>query len=101
MVQLHPYGSEEDGNKFVTAKVTIEFPKKCRLHSKRRIEFKISANEDYIDGRSGSGVLIGRLKSQREKVTQNFFYVKQFINHDDLKNSQCEYIQVTASVELL
>ena len=100
MVQLHPYGSEEDENRFITAKVTIEYPKKCRLLSHRKLEFKISAREEDIDGQPGSGIKIGKSQSQLEEVTRNFFYVKQFIDHDDLKRSQCDYIIVTASVEL-
>ena len=96
-LELHPYGSEEDANTAVTAKVTIEFPKKCRIHSERRINFCIQARED--DGHSGS--LIGPLQTRQEKITQNFFYVKGFIVHEDLKNSQCDYVQVIAKVELM
>ena len=96
---LHPYGTEEDGNTFVTAKVMIEFPSKCRLHSETRIDFQICAREG--DAHSGIGVEIGRLKSTREKITQSFFYVKEFISHEDLKNANCEYVYVTATVNLM
>ena len=46
ILQLHPYGSEEDSNRCITAKVTIDFPKKCRLFSKTKTEFQVCAQED-------------------------------------------------------
>ena len=88
-LQLHPYGTEEDGNKCITAKVSIELPKKCRLHSDTRIEFQISARED--DTSSGR-----EMKRWKEQITQKFFYVKEFITYQDLKNSQHKYVQVCA-----
>ena len=96
-LELHPYGTEEDANLAVTAKVTIEFPKKCRLHSERKIVFHIRATED--DALYGSE--IGQPQAQQEKITSNFFLVKNFIVHDDLKKSQCEYVIVTAKVDLM
>ena len=97
ILELHPYGTEEDANTAVTAKVTIEFPKKCRIHSERKINFCIHAREDDAH----SGTLIGPIQTRQEKITQNFFYVKGFIIHEDLKNSQCDYVQVIAKVELM
>ena len=93
ILQLHPYGSEEDGNKYITAKVTIEFPKKCRLHSKTEIQFRVSAREDDPT----TGKVIGKEQTQ-EKVTQSFFYIKKFIPHEALKNSHCNYMYVIADV---
>ena len=97
LLELHPYGTEEDANVAVTAKVTIEFPKKCRLHSESNIDFHIRAMED--DALSGSE--IGLLQIRKEKITTNFFLVKNFIVHEDLKKSQCEYVIVTAKVDLM
>lgn len=95
-LQLHPYGAEEDSNKFITAKVSIE-SSRCRLHSDTRIRFIISARE----GDSTSGAQIGRLQEKREQITKSFFYIKQFIDHQDLKNLSCDYIQVIASATLI
>ena len=94
VLQLHPYGSEEDSNKYITAKVTIERPKKCRLHSETKIEFQLSAQEDD----PSTGRELGRKKVQQEQVTQSFFYIKEFISHEELKNSHCEHIYVIAVV---
>ena len=96
-LQLHPYGIEEDANKCVTAKVSIELPKKCHLHSETRIEFQISAREDD----TSSGSEIGQVQIRKEQITQNFFYVKKLITHQDLKNSQCNYVQVCAMAKLV
>ena len=95
-LQLHPYGSEEDENRHITAKVTIDFPKKCRLLSKTKIEFEISAREDN----SSTGRELGHKKTQ-EQVTQSFFYIKEFITHEELKKSHCNYIYVIAAVTLI
>ena len=95
-LQLHPYGSEEDSNRYITAKVTIDFPKKCHLHSKTKIEFQVSAREDN----SSTGKEIGHKQTQQEQITQNFFYIKEFITHEELKESQCNYIYVTAEAKL-
>ena len=97
VLQLHPYGSEEDSNKYITAKVTIEFPKKCRLLSRTKIEFQISAREDD----PSTGREIGLKKTQQEQVTQSFFYIKEFISHEELKNSHCNHIYVIAAVRLM
>ena len=96
ILQLHPYGTEEDRNKCVTAKVIIEFPKKCRLHSKTKLEFEISAREED----PSTGNEIGHRQAQQEQVTQSFFYIKKFITHEELKASQCSYIYVIAAVQL-
>ena len=97
-LQLHPYGAEEDSNKYITAKVSIE-SKKCRLHSDTRIQFSISAREGADDPTSGAE--IGQLQEKQEQITQNFFYIKQFIDHQDLKNSTCNYVQVVALAKLI
>lgn len=95
-LQLHPYGAEEDSNKFITAKVLIE-SRRCRLHSDTRIAFAISARE----GDPTSGAQIGQLHEKQEQITKSFFYVKQFIDHQELKNSLCDYIQVITSATLI
>ena len=98
-VQLHPFGVEEDANKSVTVKVSIELPRKCQLHSETEIEFKVSARE--IDSRaSSSEAEIGPLKIRREQITRNFFYIKGFITHETLKDSLCDYVQVMISAKL-
>ena len=97
VLQLHPYGSEEDSNKYITAKVTIERPKKCRLHSETKIEFQLSAQEDD----PSTGREIGHKKAQQEQVTQSFFYIKEFISHEELKNSHCNLIYIIAAVALI
>ena len=95
-LQLHPYGCEEDSNRCITAKVTIDYPKKCRLLSKTKIEFQISAREDD----PSTGREIGHKKTQQVQVTQSFFYIKEFISHEELKNSHCNQIYVIAAVKL-
>ena len=95
-LQLHPYGAEEDSNKFITAKVSIE-SRRCRLHSDTTIGFIISARESDPT----SGAQIGKLREKYEQITKSFFYIKQFIDHQDLKNSPCDYIQVIASATLI
>ena len=96
-LQLHPYSCEKGGNKYITAKVIIEFPKKCRLLSKTKIEFQISTREDD----PSTGREIGHKKTQQEQVTQIFFYIKEFISHEELKNSHCSYVYVIAAVKLI
>ena len=96
-LQLHPYGSEDDGNKYITAKVTIELPKKFRLLSTRKIEFHLSAREDDPT----SGKKIGCKKAQQEQVTKSFFYIKRFISHEELKNCHCNHVYVIAAVKLI
>ncbi len=96
-LQLHPYGSEEDGNKYITAKVTIELPKKFRLLSTTEIEFQISAREDDPD----TGREIGPIKAQQEQITQSFFYIKGFISHEELKICHCNHVYVIATVKLI
>ena len=95
-LQLHPYGAEEDSNKFITAKVSIEL-RRCRLHSDTRIAFTISAKEDD----PSSGAHIGHFQEKQEQITKCFFYVKQFIDHQELKNSSCDYILVISSATLI
>lgn len=96
-LQLHPYGSEEDGNKYITAKVTIELPKKFRLLSTTKIEFQISAREDDPD----TGREIGPIKAQQEQITQSFFYIKGFISHEELKICHCNHVYVIATVKII
>lgn len=96
-LQLHPYGSEEDSNRCITARVTIDLPKKCRLFSKTMIEFEISAREDNWN----AGREIGNKQIQQEQITHSFFYIKEFIKHEELKESQCDYIYVIAQVKLV
>ena len=95
-LQLHPYGAEEDGNKFITAKVSIE-SRRCRLHSDTRIAFAISARE----GDPTSGAQIGQFQEKQEQITKSFFYIKQFIDHQVLKNSSCDYVEVITSAMLI
>ena len=96
-LQLHPYGTEEDGNRCVTAKVMIENPKnKCQLHSDTMIEFVISAREDDAH----SGAEIGRIRTKQKLVTQSHFYVKGIITHESLKKSSSDYVQIEATVAI-
>ena len=96
LLQLHPYGTEEDSNRYVTVKVSIELPRKCQLHSETEIGFQISARE-LKDHESRE---LGRLQRRQEQVTRNFFYIKGFITHEALKESHCNYIQVIVSAQL-
>ena len=96
-IQLHPYGAEEDSNKCISVKASIELPRKCQLHSETEIEFEISARELQTQA---SGAEIGPLKRKHEQITRNFFYIKGFITHEALKNSQCDYIQILVSAWL-
>ena len=96
-LQLHPYGTEEDDNRCVTAKVMIEHPKtKCQLHSDTMIEFVISARE----GDAHSGAEIGRIRTKQKLVTQSHFYVKGIITHKSLKKSSSDYVQIEATVTI-
>ena len=99
-LQLHPYGAEEDGNKFITAKVSIE-SRRCRLHSDTRIAFTISAIAIAREGDPTSGAQIGQFQEKQEQITKSFFYIKQFIDHQALKNSTCDYVQVITSAMLI
>ena len=101
-IQLHPYGAEEDRNISVTMKVALELPRKLQLHSESEIEFKVHAKERQNGSSCGDSALeLAPSKVVREKVTRNFFYIKEFIKHEALKNSSCEYVQVCVSVALV
>ena len=99
-LQLHPCGTEEDCNKSITAKVSIELAKKYHLHSKTSIKFQISATASGNQDNPSSEIEIGRLQQQYVQITQNFFYIINFIIHEELKKSQCNYVQVIASAKL-
>ena len=100
-IQLHPYGAEEDSNKCVSMKVSIELPKKCQLHSETEIEFQVSARELQKDASILSEAVLGPLQRRRELITRNFFYVKGFITHEALKNSNCDFVEVFVSAKLI
>ena len=101
-IQLDPYGAEEDSNKCVTMKVSLELPKKRQLHSESEIEFKVHAKECQNNlSNSVSEFELGRSQVVREKVTRNFFYIKEFIKHEALKSSTCEYVTVSVRVSLV
>lgn len=95
ILQLYPYGAEDDANKHVTVKVLVDLPRKCKLHSETEIELTIGAMED-----DSTGAWIGPLKKKCEPITKSFFYVKKFISHLKLKNSSCKYVQIIAHTNL-
>ena len=96
ILQLHPYGAEDDANEHVTVKVLIDLPKKCRLHSETEIELTIGAMEDD----NSTGTWIGPLRKKCEPITKSFFYVKKFISHLKLKNTSCKHVQIIAYTNL-
>jgi len=80
-VCIHPYGCEEDANKFVTLEVRIKTTSrsKClKMHSNSRVVVKACAEDE-------DGNLIGTVRKVEDSARLSYFYIKRFIRHVDLK----------------
>ena len=86
---LHPYGLEEDQNEYVTIKVHVELPKHCNLHSSTEIQITLN----IFDCESGDQIRQPYVKY--ESIRSSYFLIKEFVHHDLIKRSRCDFIEVT------
>lgn len=96
-LHVHPYGREDDTNVNMTLEVGIEIstrPKAQRLDSRAEVEVKLRA-EDKETGR------IFGSKEVQESVRLNYFFIKGFLSHQDLKLSHCEHVVIIVSATLI
>lgn len=94
---IHPYGREDDTNINVTLEVGIEIstrPKAQRLDSRAEVEVNVRAEDRE------KMVVFGQRVVQ-ESVRLNYFYIKGFFRHQDLKKSHSEHILVIFSANLI
>lgn len=94
-LELYPYGLEEDQNESVTITVHVERPKHCNLHSSTEMQITLSMQE------SESGEKIGRPHTKYEPIRSSYFLIKQFISHDLIKRSRCDFVEVTVRAHLM
>ena len=98
IVNLHPYGLEEDENKYVTLEVVIEQPKKHRLPSEAKLSFKALAKGDKTKRQLGE-------KGAVVHLNLSYFYIKGFISHKRLRESLKLYgnenVFVTVKTEMI
>ena len=98
IVNLHPYGLEEDENKYVTIEVVIELPKKHRLPSEAKLSIKALARSDKTRRQLGEKEAIANLNL-------SYFYIKGFISHEPLRESLKLYgnenVFVTVKTEMI
>lgn len=96
---IHPYGREDDTNLSVTLEVGIEVstrgPKAQRLDSRAEVEVNVRAED-----RREKTVVFGQ-RVVRESARLNYFYIKGFFRHQDLKRSHSEHILVIFSANLI
>ena len=94
---VHPYGKEEDINRSVTLEVGIEMssrPKTQRLDSRAEVEVRVRAEDKERKAEFGSRVA-------RESIRSNYFFVRGFISHQDLKQSHSETVVIIISANLI
>ncbi len=94
---VHPYGREEDSNENVTLEVGMDIisrPKGQRIDSRAKVEVNIKAGDKEKRIMFGERVV-------RESIRLNYFFIKGFISHQDLKQSHSEYIIITISASLI
>lgn len=94
---VHPYGCEDDCNVSITLEVGIEIstrPKAQRLDSRAEVEVGVRA-----ENRETMAVLGKRLV--KESARLNYFFIKGFLSHQELKLSHCEYIVIIVSANLI
>ena len=95
---VHPYGCEDDCNVSVTLEVGIEIssrPKKAqRLDSRAEVEVRVRADDRERKVTFGNRVA-------RESVRLNYFFIKGFLSHQELKQSHSEHIVIIISANLI
>lgn len=96
-LHVHPYGKEEDSNCSVTLEVGLEIsthPKAQRLDSRAEVEVNVRAEDGERKARFGKRVV-------RESVRLNYFFVKGFISHQELKKSHTDSVVFIISANLI
>lgn len=94
---VHPYGCEDDCNVSITLEVRIEIstrPKAQRLDSRAEVEVNVRAED-----REGRTVFGSRIV--RESVRLNYFFIKGFLSHQELKLSHSDDIVILISANLV
>lgn len=90
---IHPYGREEDQNKYVTLEVRLETTNRSKcltMHSDSKVVVKTGAEDE-------DGIVLGRYRKVEESSRFRYFYIKGFISHQDLKLSHSDYIHIMIS----
>ena len=93
--ELYPFGLEEDQNEYITIKVYVEQPKHCTLHSSTVIQITLNIFD------CDSGDQIRQAFVFYESIRSSYFLIKQFVHHDLIKKSRCEFIEVQIQACLL
>ncbi len=96
-LHIHPYGQEGDRNCNITLEVGIEIPTQPntqRLDSHAEVEVNVKAED------AERKVVFGR-RTVRESIRLNYFYLKGFVSHQELKQSHSNQILFTISANLI
>lgn len=95
---VHPYGCEDDCNISITLEVGIEIsarPKKAqRLDSRAEVEVRVRVEDRERNVTFGNRVV-------RESVRLNYFFIKGFLSHQELKQSHSEHVVINISANLI
>lgn len=94
---VHPYGREEDVNRSVTLEVGIEIssrPKTQRLDSRAEVEVSVKAEDKERKVEFGKRLV-------RESLRLNYFFIRGFMSHQELKLSHSETIVIVISTNLI
>lgn len=94
-LEMHPYGLEEDQNENVTITVHVERPKHCQLHSSTVIAITLNIRE------YDSGEIIGESFTKHESVRSSYFLIKEFISHEVIKKSGCNFLVLNVQASLV
>lgn len=96
-LHVHPFGREEDSNQSVTLEVSIEIPtrpKAQRLDSRAEVEVNVRAEDRERK------VVFGK-RTVRESVRLNYFFIRGFVSHQELKQSCSESVVIIISANLI
>ena len=96
-LHVHPYGREEDCNQNMTMEVGLEIPTQPsapRLDSRAEVEVNVQAED-------GERKVVFGKRTVRESTRLNYFYLKGFVSHHDLKQSHCTQVVFTITANLI
>ena len=91
---LHPYGYEEDAGTNLTLVIELSASVKSNIPSSANIHIEVAACESK-EGSTLNKVVLGCLADCR------ILRHKEFLSHDQLKNMECDSIDLQASARLL
>ena len=92
---LHPYGLEEDKQKYVTLEVQIDVPKKApKLKKGTCVKLALAISESQTEGEK-----ILKEHALQESLNLRVFYQHKFVSHRALRESKSDLIHITIQAE--